>query len=162
MLFRSAETAAYYRKEIKAKFFAKYLKDREEKIPEAVTFQTGANKWEMHETWPPKDVRREKLYLREGGKLSFEVPTEKGAKAADSFLSDPAHPVPYRTRPVEVTYSNGSRWSTWLVEDQRFVQNRPDVLSYESEVLEKDLVMTGEILLTIKTSVPSRKTRSAT
>ena len=140
-----AETAPYYRKEIKAKFFAKYLKDRDEKIPEAITFQTGANKWETHDTWPPKDVRREKLYLHADRKLSFDAPTEKSGKAGDSFLSDPAHPVPYRTRPVEVTYSNGSRWSTWLVEDQRFVQNRPDVLSYESEVLDKDLVVTGEI-----------------
>ena len=140
-----AETAPYYRKEIKAKFFAKYLKDREEKIPEAITFQTGANKWETHDTWPPKNVRREKLYLHADGKLSFDAPTEKSKKARDSFVSDPARPVPYRTRPVEVTYSNGSRWSTWLVEDQRFVQNRPDVLSYQTETLEKDLVVTGEL-----------------
>jgi putative CocE/NonD family hydrolase len=140
-----AETSPYYRKEIKAKFFAKYLKDRDEKIPEAITFQTGANKWEKHESWPPRDVRREKLYLREGGKLSFEAPTERSEKASDSFVSDPVHPVPYRTRPVEVTYSEGSRWSTWLVEDQRFVQNRPDVLSYETEPLENDWVVTGEI-----------------
>jgi uncharacterized protein len=141
-----ANTARFYRREVKAKFFAKFLKDREEKIPEAITFQTGANKWEKHDAWPPRDVRRRKLYLREGGRLSFEAPTKTSKKAADSFVSDPAHPVPYRTRPVEVTYSGGSRWSTWLVEDQRFVQNRPDVLSYETEALKEDLVVTGEIL----------------
>jgi putative CocE/NonD family hydrolase len=139
------DTGPFYRKDIKAKFFAKYLKDREEKIPEAMTFQTGANKWETHDSWPPKDVRRTKLFLRAGKKLSFEAPAENSKKAADSFLSDPSHPIPYRTRPVEVTYSEGSRWRTWLLEDQRFVENRPDVLSYETEPLENDLVVTGEI-----------------
>jgi putative CocE/NonD family hydrolase len=139
-----ADTAPYYRSEIKAKFFARYLKDRDEKIPEAVTFQTGANKWETHETWPPRDIRPRNLYLHANQKLSFETPRET-KKTADAFLSDPAHPVPYRNRPVEVTYSEGSRWSTWLTEDQRFVQNRPDVLSYETESLEADLIITGEI-----------------
>lgn len=139
------DTAPFYRRHIKAKFFAKYLKDRRETIPEATTFQTGANKWEMSDAWPPKDVRREKLYLRAGGKLSFEAPTEKSKKAADVFLSDPKSPAPYRTRPIEVTYSEGSRWSTWLTEDQRFVENRPDVLTYVTEPLEEDLVITGEI-----------------
>jgi hypothetical protein len=140
-----ADTSQYYRKEIKAKFFAKYLKDRDEKISEAITFQTGANKWETHDAWPPKDVRARKLYFHEHGKLSFNAPTEASKKASESFLSDPAHPVPYRTRPVEVTYSEGSRWSTWLTEDQRFVENRPDVLSYETETLTSDVVITGEI-----------------
>lgn len=140
-----SDTAPHYRKEIKARFLAKYLKDREAKFPEAITFQTGANKWEPHDAWPPKEVQRERLYLRADGKLSFDAPTEKSKKAADAFLSDPKFPVPYRTRPVEVTYSEGSRWSTWLTEDQRFVENRPDVLTYVTEPLEKDLVITGEI-----------------
>lgn len=139
------DTALFYRRQIKAKFFAKFLKDRRETIPEATTFQTGANKWEMLDAWPPRDVRREKLYLRAGGKLSFDAPRESSKKAADAFVSDPKFPVPYRTRPIEVTYSEGSRWSTWLTEDQRFVENRCDVLTYTTEALEKDLVVTGEI-----------------
>ncbi|HUS36218.1 MAG TPA: CocE/NonD family hydrolase [Verrucomicrobiae bacterium] len=139
------DTATFYRRQIKAKFFAKFLKDRKETIPEATTFQTGANKWEMLDAWPPKDVRRQKLYLHAGRKLSFDAPTESSKKAADAFLSDPQTPVPYRPRPIEVTYSEGSRWSTWLTEDQRFVENRADVLTYATDALEKDLVVTGEI-----------------
>jgi uncharacterized protein len=139
------DTAPFYRRQIKAKFFAKFLKDRRETIPEATTFQTGANKWEMLDAWPPKNVRREKLYLHADGKLSFDAPTQRSNKAADAFVSNPQSPVPYRTRPIEVTYSEGSRWSTWLTEDQRFVENRADVLTYATDALEKDLVVTGEI-----------------
>jgi putative CocE/NonD family hydrolase len=140
-----SDTAVFYRRHIKTKFLARYLKDRRERIAEATTFQTGANRWELLDAWPPADVRRERLYLREGGRLSFEAPTERSRKAVDSFLSDPKSPVPYRARPIEVTYSEGSRWSTWLTEDQRLVENRPDVLTYVSEVLTNDLVITGEI-----------------
>lgn len=147
-----SDTASFYRRQIKAKFFAKFLKDRRETIPEATTFQTGANKWEMLDAWPPKDVRREKLYLRADGKLSFEAPSESSKKAADAFVSDPNFPVPYRTRPIEVTYSEGSRWSTWLTEDQRFVENRADVLTYATDALEKDLVVTGEIIANLVAS----------
>ena len=139
------DTALFYRRNIKTKFFAKYLKDRRQKIPEATTFQTGANRWEMLDAWPPKDVKRQNLYFRENAKLSFQAPAQKSKKALDSFLSDPKFPVPYRSRPIEVTYSEGSRWSTWLIEDQRFVENRPDVLAYVTEPLTNDLVITGEI-----------------
>jgi uncharacterized protein len=65
----------------------------------------------------------------------------------DEFISDPAHPVPYRHRPIQATYfPGGSRWSTWLVEDQRFVDDRADVLSWETAPLESDLTIAGEIV----------------
>ena len=64
----------------------------------------------------------------------------------DQFVSDPAHPVPYRQRPIQATYfPGGSKWSTWLVEDQRFVDDRPDVLSWETGPLEQDLTIAGEV-----------------
>jgi len=84
------------------------------------------------------------LYFHPGGKLSFSQPAEN--EIYDEYLSDPFHPVPYRSRPIEMTYGPGSRWSTWLLEDQRFVQNRPDVVSWESDVLSKDLTVTGNLL----------------
>src|SRR5262249_5756742 len=79
------------------------------------------------------------------GKLSFDPPAEDGAKAFDSYTSDPANPVPYRKRPIEVTYSRGSGWGAWLTEDQRFASNRSDVLSWETETLKEDVTVSGEI-----------------
>jgi hypothetical protein len=118
--------------------------------PEALTFETGSNRWTSFDSWPPRaNVTERKLYLREDKKLSFDPPA--GApEQFDSYVSDPAHPVPYRQRPVEPTYNpgdqGGSRWSTWLVEDQRFVENRPDVLTWESEALQEDTVIAGDIV----------------
>jgi len=140
-----SDASQYYRAEIKAKFLARYLKDKPFDMPEAMVFQTGANKWENLTDWPPRDVRRERLYFQAGGRASFEAPREGSIKAFDAFVSDPARPVPYRARPVEATYGAGSRWYTWLLEDQRFVENRPDVLSYETAPLTNDIVVTGEI-----------------
>jgi putative CocE/NonD family hydrolase len=139
-------TAKFFRKEIRAKWFALHLKGHAvTNFPEAITFQTGANQWESHATWPPRDVRHRSLYFHEHGGLSFSMPIRDGRDEVDSFVSDPAHPVPYRTRPIETTYGDGSRWSTWLVEDQRHVDHRPDVLTYETEELSEDVVVTGEV-----------------
>lgn len=143
------DTAPFYRAEVKTRFLAHYLKDKPDEIPEAITFQTGANKWETHTAWPPRDVTRQRLYLQEKNQLAFQPARENSKKSFDAYESDPAKPVPYRNRPIEVTYSGTSRWSTWLVEDQRFVQNRPDVLSYETEPLTNDVVITGEIFANI-------------
>lgn len=140
-------TGQYFREQIKARWLAHYLKSgAPTNFPEAITFQTGANKWETHATWPPHEgVQRRRLYFQSDGKLDFASPQESSRRASDSFLSDPARPVPYRNRPIEPTYGGGSRWSTWLLEDQRFVHNRPDVLSYETAALTNDFAVTGEV-----------------
>jgi putative CocE/NonD family hydrolase len=138
-------TGEYFRHDIQAPFFAWYLKGKGNgHFPEAVTFQTGSNKWMSYEKWPPveKTVNRN-IYLHAKGALSFDPPEE--SDSFDTFLSDPDHPVPYRPRPIESTYGQGSRWFTWLVEDQRFVNNRPDVASWESAPLKKDVEVTGNI-----------------
>ncbi len=139
-------TAEKFRKEIQAPWFAYHLKGKGDgKFPEAVTFQTGSNTWKKYDAWPPVTLTTKKnLYFSSNGKLTFQSPTEKDGY--DSYLSDPFHPVPYRTRPIEATYSPGSRWYTWLLEDQRFVNNRPDVASWETEVLTDDIVVTGNLL----------------
>ena len=66
--------------------------------------------------------------------------------ASDSYVSDPAHPVPYRQRPIQPTYGLGSTWSTWLLEDQRFVYLRPDVLAWSTEPLAEDLTVAGDVV----------------
>ncbi len=143
-----SNTSAYYREKIQAPFFAHYLKDKGGwDVPEAITFETGTNAWQTYDAWPPSGLTEERgLYFREDGLLSFDPPAAADAGAFDSYVSDPARPVPYRPRPVEPTYdSRGSGWRTWLVGDQRFAHLRPDVLSWETEPLKTDVTVTGEI-----------------
>ena len=96
-----------------------------------------------------KSPSERRLYLHANGRLSFDAPTGTG-QLYDEYISDPAKPVPYRPRPIEPTYNpasqGGSGWGTWLVEDQRFVDGRPDVLSWTTEALTEDVVLTGRVL----------------
>jgi len=143
-----SDTSAYFRKEIQAPFFARYLKDKPGwDVPEAITFETGANEWRVYNEWPPRKLTEDRpLYVREDGRLSFEAPLAEDAAAFDSYVSDPARPVPYRPRPIEATYDlRGSGWGTWLVGDQRFAHLRPDVLSWETEPLAEDVTITGRL-----------------
>src|ERR1041384_3844479 len=135
-------TAAYYRRNILAPFFAYYLKGQgSAERPEALTFRTGRNEWVQHTEWPPKrDVAEQRLYFQADRQLSFTAPP--AGDAFDSYVSDPKDPVPYRPRPITVRVG----WPTWLVEDQRFVDRRPDVLSWESETLTDDVTVSGKIV----------------
>lgn len=113
------------------------------KFNEANCFQTGSDVWKSYNTWPPKEATIKKLYAGANNKCSFEKPT---ITSYVSYISDPAHPVPYRTLPIEATYGPGSRWKPWQVEDQRFVYTRPDVVSFTSDSLQNDLTVTGKIM----------------
>ena len=139
-----SKTAEHYRRNILARFLAYHLKGKGQlDLPEAFTFRTGANQWVRHDEWPPKrNVAARRLYFRADGKLSFDPPPATAKPAFDSYVSDPANPVPYRHRPIEVR----SGWTTWLVEDQRFVDHRPDVLTWVSEPLTDDLVVSGRVV----------------
>jgi putative CocE/NonD family hydrolase len=142
-----SDTAKYFREKVQAPWFAFWLKGKGKlDLPEALTFQTGANTWERFGEWPPKQgVTSRKLYFGNGGSLSFDPPQRDGPDEFDSYVSDPAHPVPYRHRPIEPTYG-GPGWAPWLVEDQRFVHLRSDVLSWETEPLQSDVMIAGDIV----------------
>lgn len=137
-------TAEYYRRNVLARFLAYHLKGKgSHDLPEALTFRTGANEWVRHDAWPPKrGVVERRLYFQADGKLSFDPPRATDENAFDSFVSDPANPVPYRPRPIDVR----SGWTTWLVEDQRFVDHRPDVLTWTSDALKDDVVVSGKVV----------------
>jgi len=140
-------TGSYFREQVQTPWFAHYLKDKGAlHQPEALVFESGSNQWRSWDAWPPVAKSHDRaLYLREGRRLSFDAP-DGGAEAFDSYVSDPAHPVPYRHRPIQATYfPHGSLWGTWLLEDQRFVDDRPDVLTYETEVLGADVTIAGRI-----------------
>ncbi len=143
-----APTARHFREKIQAPFFAFHLKDKGRlDLPEALTFRTGANAWTRHDAWPPRrDVAPRRLHFHADGRLSFDPPREEGETASDAYVSDPARPVPYRPRPIEPTYG-GPGWGTWLVEDQRFVHLRPDVLSWETEPLAEDVTVSGRVVV---------------
>ena len=142
-------TAKTFREHIQKAWFAYHLKGKGDgKFAEAITFQTGSNTWKKYDKWIPQQTVNQNLYFQSKGKLSFEKPTLTGDNSFDSFVSDPAHPVPYRQRPIEQTYGRGSRWFTWMTEDQRFVDGRPDVLSWETDILKEDITVTGNIFST--------------
>ena len=139
-----SNTAKHFRTDIEAPWFAYWLKDKGAgNFPEALVFQTGANRWERYDSWPPRTAKPANLYFRSNGQLSFDAPSGD-AESFDSYISDPAHPVPYRHRPISPTYP-GPGWPAWLVEDQRFVEERPDVLTWETEPLKEDLKIAGHI-----------------
>ena len=90
----------------------------------------------------------------------MDTPPAAGATGYDSYVSDPAHPVPYRQRPIQATYfAGGSKWSTWLVEDQRFVDDRSDVLSWETPPLASDLTIAGEVVAKLFASTTGHRRR---
>jgi hypothetical protein len=145
--FAGHETAREFRENIEAPFFRYYLHGVGEKPAwQASTFQSGSNNWHTYAEWPPKEAKPTKLYFHPDGTLSFEPPSKNtnNEKPFREYVSDPANPVPYRLRPISPTYPAGD-WRTWEAADQRFVDHRPDVLSYVSAPLEHDLVVTGPL-----------------
>ena len=145
--FGGHDTAREFREEIQAPFFRYYLHGKGEKPSwQARTFQSGSNSWKSYDAWPPKNAEPRKLYLLADGSLSFAAPKagSSGSRAYREYISDPANPVPYRERPISPTYPGGD-WRTWEVADQRFVDGRPDVLTYVSDPLQEDLTITAEL-----------------
>jgi putative CocE/NonD family hydrolase len=141
-----SDTGRYFREKVQAPWFAYWLKDKGElKQPEALTFQTGSNTWESYDQWPPRNRTTDRpIYFQSSGKLSFDKPQRDG-REFDSYISDPARPVPYRRRPISPTYPGGG-WPTWLVQDQRFAHLRPDVLSWETDPLAENVAIAGDIV----------------
>lgn len=134
-----SNTSEYYRKHIEMPFFQKYLKqDIGRDIPKVQVFFTGANYWKTLPTWPAKDVDPKRLYLHANNQLSFKKPTYTHDKV--SYDSDPNRPVPYTS---ERTVYRGHKY---MVEDQFFAAKRPDVIVFETEVLEEDVTIAGNIM----------------
>ena len=130
---------------LQKKWFDYWLKGvGDGKFDEAYCFQTGLNRWRSYKSWPPKETTIKRLYAAVDNTCTFNKPSS--SKGELSYVSDPAKPVPYRSRPIEKTYSQGSRWGAWQVEDQRFVSSRPDVINFVGDTLKEDLTVTGDII----------------
>jgi putative CocE/NonD family hydrolase len=136
-----------YRSQIEAKFFGHYLKDEPGfDLEDTASFQTGSNTWKRYSHFPPPQAQSTSLHLAGNRALSWN---DSKDPAKSSYVSDPANPVPYRHRPIQPTYSQGSQWFNWLTEDQRFVTDRKDVAVWKLPILKKDLIVTGEVMADI-------------
>ncbi len=144
-------TSYDFQSQILGPFLAKYLKDSTPAEPVAPVnaYLTGANRWERLRTWPSGCAAGctptpTPLYLESNMKVGFTAPSA-GGNGTDSYVSDPAKPVPYRSRPSQPTgYVLPLTWPQWLVDDQREASGRTDVLAYESDVLATPLQISGQ------------------
>ena len=139
----TGDTADEFRTKYLKPFFDHYLKDAPDPhTPPVLTYATGVDRWEASRNWPAGNPV--KLYLHDGFAASFEAP-KKEASDHDDYLSDPSKPVPFIPRPIKM--NDNTQWTTWLVHDQRFVSDRPDVLVYKTEPLAKPLHVMGAPLV---------------
>ena len=147
-----SDTGLYFREQILAPFLAHYLKDDAPPLDTApvTAYETGTDRWEQLKSWPigtdGGESNRKKLFLQAGAKLSFAAPVDPTpATSFDEFISDPAKPVPFRTRPNQpMGYTPNLSWVRWLVDDQREFSGRTDVLTYTTETLTEPLKISGE------------------
>ncbi len=149
-LHLDGDTALQFRRDVLRPFFDQYLRDGSPKAdtPPVFIYNTGENHWDRLKAWPLAcptcAVKSKPLYLTANFGLSFDAPTERDPKSAagsDEYISDPARPVPYVPRPV--VDSDGDTWRRWLLIDQRFVDGRTDILTYESPVLKAPVRVGG-------------------
>jgi putative CocE/NonD family hydrolase len=156
----TGDTALEFRRDVLKPFFDQYLKDNAPKAdtPPVLIYNTGENHWDRLQSWPLAcdscAARLQPLYLTSGFGLSFTAPPDAkpATTAYDEYVSDPAKPVPFLPRPVMV--GDAAAWQRWLVTDQRFVSDRPDVLSYTTPVLTAPVRISGApvVHLTASTS----------
>jgi len=144
------DTALYFRQHILRPFLDEYLKDAAPKsgIAKVTAYETGGNRWQQLDSWPgaPQPSR---LYLAQSGKTAFDA----GDSGFDEYISDPAKPVPFRTRPIQPTgYGTCAQWACWLVDDQRESSGRPDVAVWTSEVLTEPLKIAGQPMVNLTAS----------
>jgi uncharacterized protein len=140
-----SNTCRFYQDSLETVFFNYHLKDKGElNLAKATMFQTGLNRWRRFDAWPPTDAKTVNYYFRENGGLSATVPTAANGWA--EYCSDPQKPVPY----TGGTYRG--RNNEYMVEDQRFAANRPDVVVFETEELTEDLTVGGTINATLHVS----------
>jgi uncharacterized protein len=146
--FGGEKTGAYYRAHFEAPFFEMYLKGKPGfELQDTASFRTGENQWHAYAIWPPKVGFHEvRAYLQPDETLSFVSPKGLYDVKAAAYVADPSDPIPYRHRPIQSTYGEGSTWRTWLVEDQRFVSGRKDLANFETSVLTGDVTVTGDVV----------------
>jgi hypothetical protein len=141
-----AKTAEFYRDHIELPFLKHFLKETGKlEHPEAWVFETGTAQWRRYDSWPPRKAREKALWFHAGGSLSFEPPGGE-ASAFDEYVSDPAKPVPY------IPNISLGMTREHMIDDQRFAASRPDVLVYQTALLEEDVTIAGPVTARLRVS----------
>ncbi|MEI9902666.1 MAG: CocE/NonD family hydrolase [Asticcacaulis sp.] len=137
----TGDTAKEFRVTYLKPFFDHYLKGAPDPhTPPVLTYATGVNHWDISPKWPMGTMTP--LYLGDNMTVGMTAPAASGH---DDYVSDPSKPVPFIPRPINM--GDRMQWTTWLVHDQRFVSDRPDVLVYETPVLDKEVHIMGAPLV---------------
>jgi hypothetical protein len=135
-----SRTSEFFQQKIFIPFFEHYLKGKDDFHQWNVyVFQTGTNEWKVYSSWPPDNVKDEQIYFNENQSLSFIKPVNT-ENDYDEYLADPMKPVPYTSKKMD---SRGFYDKNYMIEDQRFTSERPDVLNYETEPLKNNITISG-------------------
>jgi putative CocE/NonD family hydrolase len=133
------KTSLWFRENVELPFFNYYLKDEGSMdLPEATIFITGQNKWHKFDTWPPKNTSEKTFYLQANGKIALSKPSQ--GDSFDEYISDPAAPVPYQDG------VQADRTREYRIDDQRCASRRPDVKTYQTDILSEDMTLTGPLM----------------
>jgi len=134
-----------FQRDIETPFFNYFLKGKGnvDELSEAQIFDTGEKEWDSYEVWPPENTTKTEFYLGENQNLT----TTARPNFENTFVSDPKKPVPY-SEDIKVVFTPRK----YMTDDQRFAARRPDVLVYETEVLEEDMKFVGDIVANLKVS----------
>ena len=143
------ETSDYYAREIEFPFFEYYLKGKGQvQLDDVTVFETGSNRWTSYPSWPPAQAKETAFYLLNDYQISRSKP-DNTKPVFHEYVSDPSHPVPY-TEDVHLR-----RTREYMTDDQRFASRRPDVLTYQTPVLEEAITVTGPIVADLWVSTSS-------
>ncbi|GAO43695.1 putative hydrolase [Flavihumibacter petaseus NBRC 106054] len=144
-----SRTSEWYQNQVELPFFNYHLKGKGtmDSLAEATIFFTGRNEWQTFKTWPPANSRQRSLYLLPNGLLAWTKPLS--AKAGTTYTSNPAKPVPY----TEDVHFNRTR--EYMTDDQRFASRRPDVITFQTEALDRDLTLGGVLTADLHVAISS-------
>jgi uncharacterized protein len=133
-------TGEFFRSKIEFPFYNYCLKDKAKPdLPGAYVFESGSNVWRKYDQWPPANLKEGQLFFYSKGKLRFDNSQLNNSDSFDEYASDPNKPVPF-SKDIR-----NSMHREYMVDDQRFASERPDVLVYETEEIEKDITLMGPI-----------------
>jgi hypothetical protein len=131
-----------------------------ETMPRVRYYTMGINKWQTSDTWPPEGARPMTLFLSSGGKANSLngdgalTNAASGGDNPDSFVYDPANPVPSYGGNVCCT-GNAVTGGAF---DQRKMEARADILVYTSEPLKEGLEVSGPMDATLYVSSDAKDT----
>ena len=137
----------FFQREIEHNFFTSHLAAADNPpLPEAYLFDTGKKEWNALDKWPLPEAKWQKFYLHANGTLNKQAPNATEATYSE-YLSDPMKPVPY-SEDIKTVFTPRK----YMTDDQRFAGRRPDVLVFQTPVLEEELTLAGEIMAKLKVS----------